>query len=296
MNNACLLYGRDTAGTQQWLISLWSDNVIYVGDGSHDLHLRGYTTYCDNSNEFRANNAIHAVGSNAMLSFDDRTGGFTWGWYGTRSVAILYSSADGDRVRIDRGGNISTGGIFTAWDVHCSSGLFVNGLLFTNNGGWWWTGSPIHTDSDIQCNSLYFGGCRIYNSGGYAYFDQTVHAAGVYSRGDIWNAGNINAGNQVNGAYIHSTGDARCDGSYTCGGWYYGGGNGGAQIRCWAGDWGAMSFAMSAGYFEVSADQGQSGFVLQPVTSWSDARLKLNIRDSEIDALAMIRAIPVRRL
>jgi hypothetical protein len=167
-------------------------------------------------------------------------------------------------------------------------------LQFWNNGGTWWTPNNIHADGYMQCGDFYVGGCRMYNNSGYMYFDQTLHAAGVYSRGDIWNAGNINAGNQVNGAYIHSTGDARCDGSYTCGGWYYGGGNGGAQIRCWAGDWGAMSYAMSGGYFEVSPDQGASGYVLQPVTSWSDARLKLNIRDSEIDALAVFKAVPIR--
>jgi hypothetical protein len=316
MNNACLLYGRDTAGTQQWLITMWGDNVIYVGDGSHDLHLRGYTTYCDNSNEFRCNNAIHAVGSNAMLYFDDRTDGVVWGWYAHNSVVHLYSNLDGDRVAIDRGGNISTGGIFTAWDVHANSGLFCNGLLFQNYTGWWWTGSPIHTDSEMACSAITAGGHRIYDSGGWEYHDAGIHANQLYSRNDSWCANNMTAGgsmqangtgwslyapnggiyspNEIHGGLVTSGGDIRLGGSVTCSGWYYGGGNGGAQIRCWAGDWGAMSYAMSGGYFEVSPDQGASGYVLQPVTAWSDARLKTGIRDSEVDALAVLGAIPIR--
>ena len=316
MDNGKLLYGKDTAANIQWLIGLWSDNVIYVGDGSHDLHLRGYTTYCDNSNEFRCNNAIHAVGSNAMLYFDDRTDGIVWGWYAHNSVVHLYSNLDGDRVAIDRGGNISTGGIFTAWDVHANSGLFCNGLLFQNYTGWWWTGSPIHTDSEMACSAITAGGHRIYDSGGWEYHDAGIHANQLYSRNDSWCANNMTAGgsmqangtgwslyapnggiyspNEIHGGLVTSGGDIRLGGSVTCSGWYYGGGNGGAQIRCWAGDWGAMSYAMSGGYFEVSPDQGASGYVLQPVTAWSDARLKTGIRDSEVDALAVLGAIPIR--
>ena len=174
MNNACILYGRDTVGTPQWLIGLWSDNTIYVGDNSRTLHLRGSVNVFDNQ-------------------------------------------------------------------IQCPT-ITVGGLLWQNyNSGWWWTGSPIHTDSDIQCNNL--------------------HTAA----------------------------------SITCNGWYYSGsGNGGAQIRCWAGDWGAMSYAMSGAYFEVSPDQGASGYYFANAGNWSDARLKLNIRDSEIDALAVLGRIPVR--
>jgi hypothetical protein len=55
-----------------------------------------------------------------------------------------------------------------------------------------------------------------------------------------------------------------------------------------------MSFAVGSGYFQVSPDQGASGLLITPAAGFSDARLKLNIRDSEIDALAVIGAIPVR--
>jgi hypothetical protein len=352
--NTGLLYGKDTGGTPRWIVSLWNDNNIYLGNNERLIYIRS-------SGRIYCNNEVYSTGGSAGMIFQDRNGGFDWQWYATGSVARLWSSADGDRVTIDRGGNISTGGIFTAWDVHCSSGLFVNGLLFTNNGGWWWTGSPIHTDSDmqcanittqgsffchgvqwwnnggwwwtpnpvhtdsaIQCNDFYVGGCRMYNNSGYMYFDQTLHAAGVYSRGDIWNAGNITAGNglvangggwsvyapnggiytpnECHGGYVSSSGDMRCNGNAWAGndmtayGVYRSGGNGGARIGNWAGSgWDWMAFAIiSGGYLGVSPDQGASGFNYTPNASWSDARLKLNIRDSEIDALAVIGAISVR--
>ena len=238
-------------------------------------------------------------------------------------------------------GNFTAGGIFTAWDVHANSGVFVNGLLFVNNGGWFWTGSPIHTDSDIQCanmyasGSIFVGGLQLYNNGGYVYSVQAINANGLYSRGDIWCGGSITSGNtlyvpnECNAGYLHGRGDGRVDNNFSVGGalnvgstvgfandlsvagnigvnsitangnvnisgWYYGRGNPGAQVACWAGDWGAISFAMTGGYFEVSPDKGASGFVLQPVNSWSDARLKIGIRDSEVDALAVLSAVPVR--
>lgn len=278
----------EVSGTRLWSQGCVSWGSWYLADESAgavrmDIDVNGRLTHYGEV----------AMPNNTYLWFKDTNGSVRYGLILANDNQ--YYLSDGNINVIVRAPNIYLQGYVQGnGNIYASGSLGSNGIWFGNSGGWWWTGSPIHTDSDIQCNSLYFGGCRIYNSGGYAYFDQTVHAAGVYSRGDIWNAGNINSGNQVNGAYIHSTGDARCDGSYTCGGWYYGGGNGGAQIRCWAGDWGAMSYAMSQGYFEVSPDQGVSGFVLQPVTSWSDARLKLNIRDSEINALAILCAIPVR--
>jgi hypothetical protein len=249
MNNASLLYGRDTAGNAQWLISLWSDNTIYVGDNSRPLYLRGSVNVFNNQ-------------------------------------------------------------------IQCPT-ITVGGLLWQNyNGGWWWTGSPIHTDSEMACSAITAGGHRIYDSGGWEYHDAGIHANQLYSRNDSWCANNMTAGgsmqangtgwslyapnggiyspNEIHGGLVTSGGDIRLGGSVTCSGWYYGGGNGGAQIRCWAGDWGAMSYAMSGGYFEVSPDQGASGYVLQPISAWSDARLKTGIRDSEVDALAVLGAIPIR--
>ena len=203
-------------------------------------------------------------------------------------------------------GNISIGGSFYGWDVHAGSGLFVNGLLVVNNGGWWWTGSPFHTDSDIQCASLYaggslfVGGLQAYNNGGWFFFANNLQANALYSRGDIWNAGNITSGNNMtcNGMLqcpnLNCNNDVASNGVFRCSTLAYGGPRG-ARIENWNGSgWDSMSFAIGGGYFQVSPDRGQSGIYLNWDNSWSDARLKTNIRDSEIDALGALCAVPVR--
>jgi hypothetical protein len=68
----------------------------------------------------------------------------------------------------------------------------------------------------------------------------------------------------------------------------------GARIECFGGDWNSMTFAINSGYFVVSPDSGASGFTFGPGSGFSDARLKDNIRDTEVDALALICATPVR--
>jgi hypothetical protein len=307
--------GRDSANNPQNMLLLYTgDNNIYIGDSSRLIYIRS-------SAHIECTNEVRTSGSTGGFMFQNRDSGnanFDWQWYSSGSVARLWSSVDGDRVTIDRGGNINTGGTFTAWDVHATSGLFCNGLLFQNYTGWWWTGSPIHTDSEMTCSALNFGGCRIYNSGGYAYFDQTTHAAGHYSRGDIWCAGSMTSGNhlqangggwcieapnggiycpnEVHGGYVTSGGNVYAGNDITANSVFRGTGNGGARIGNWQGSgWDWMAFAIiSGGYLGVSPDQGASGFNYTPNASWSDARLKLNIRASEIDALAVIGAIPVR--
>jgi hypothetical protein len=264
MNNTCLLYGRDTAGTQQWLIGCWNDNTIYVGDNSRTLHLRGSVNVFDNQ-------------------------------------------------------------------VQCPT-ITVGGLLWQNyNSGWWWTGSPIHTDSAVQAGLWITAGTDI-SAGGQLSCSGNLNVSGTsYLNGNQTRVHGTDANDSLTvtcsdysrfltikpqspqnnwcqmGYYcggagwgtLEIVGQLYCDGSMHCGdltatGWIYGGGNGGAQIRCWAGDWGAMSYAMSGGYFEISPDQGVSGFYFPNAGNWSDARLKLNIRDSEIDALAVLGRIPVR--
>ena len=206
------------------------------------------------------------------------------------------------------GGNISASGSLYVWDVHAGSGVFVNGLLVVNNGGWLWTGAPFHTDSTIQASgdvqvggSLYVGGLQAYNNGGWFFFANGLQANALYSRGDIWNAGNIISGNNlyVNGSIlqcnnINCNNDVASNGVFRCSTLAYGGPRG-ARVENWSGSgWDSMSFAIGGGYFQVSPDRGQSGIYLNWDNSWSDARLKTNIRDSEIDALGALCAVPVR--
>jgi hypothetical protein len=70
----------------------------------------------------------------------------------------------------------------------------------------------------------------------------------------------------------------------------------GARIENWAGSsWDFMSFAMiTGGYLGASPDNGSSGFNYAPNASFSDQRLKIDIRDTQVDALAAILATPVR--
>jgi hypothetical protein len=85
-------------------------------------------------------------------------------------------------------------------------GTFYNGY----GDGWlYFNGSlrvvNFNSQNDVNANgSLYFGGCRLYNNSGYAYFDQTTHANGSYSRGDTWCAGNMSAGNMTATNEVHA--------------------------------------------------------------------------------------------
>ena len=347
-------------------VQLWINNATgaytQIGGGmtvAGAVQINGAVT--TNTAITSANNGITSNGPNAILFFQDRGGGSSWGWYSTGGVARLYNGAD--RVTIDGAGNINCGSanfadLYSRGNLNCAGslgggGLYlylngwgngavngnggplvygdgnylilkpgsanlgvemrnyggariffadgggncscpgnlsstggsvgVNGIWCGNNGGWWWTGSPIHTDSTMECGRINIGGHGVYDSGGWEYHDAGIHAGELHSRDNIWCAGTISSG-----------GSMTCGHDLTAQGWYYGGGNGGAQIRCWAGDWGAMSYAMSGAYFEVSPDQGASGYYFANAGNWSDARLKLNIRDSEIDALAVLGRIPVR--
>jgi hypothetical protein len=69
----------------------------------------------------------------------------------------------------------------------------------------------------------------------------------------------------------------------------------GARIEAWGGDWGYMSFAKTPGNLLISPDNGVTGFVITTDGSFSDAKLKENIKDTQVDALAAIVATPIRQ-
>jgi hypothetical protein len=234
------------------------------------------------------------MNNNGHFYFVDNTGR-QWCIYGDGGIFRVYNNSTGDVLSVHQDGGLYCNGLSTnnggvsAGTGSISGGILqAGGLTFSNNGGWWWTGSPIHTDSTMECGRINIGGHGVYDSGGWEYHDAGIHAGELYSRDNIWCAGTISSG-----------GNMSCGHDFTAQGWYYGSGGGAgggaAQIKCWPCDWGAMSFALaSGGYLFTSGDQGISGFNYTPNAGWSDARLKLNIRDSEIDALAILCAIPVR--
>jgi hypothetical protein len=119
---------------------------------------------------------------------------------------------------------------------------------------------------------VFIGGLQIYNNGGWTYFVNGIHTDTLYSRN------NVQAANDIDCASVFRCTAVR-----------------GARLETFGGDWGWLTLQVAAGgYLYASPDNGSSGFNYTPNGSWSDARLKTNIRDSEVDALAAILSIPIR--
>jgi len=214
--------------------------------------------------------------------------GFNWdGGHITGSVDG--SGTPGQLANVaDLGGYLPLSGGTISGNLSVTSNFYIGGCQIYNNGGWVdspqgfrATGNGFYADSgDINAangnlraaGSLFVGGIQVYNNGGYLYSPSAMRTPGLVVDGQIIVSGNVNA-------------------SLFCG---PGGTTG--NIKCWPGSaWGNMAFAaISGGYLGVSADNGNSGFNYAPNGSWSDARLKTDIRDSKFDALAAILATPVR--
>jgi hypothetical protein len=136
--------------------------------------------------------------------------------------------------------------------------VFLNGMYWQNNGGWMYTPYAIRTDNYIRLN-----GIDVSNNSGYLY------APGLWSANDTVSPG----------VYRRSLSGSVYKG---------------ARLEMWYGsDWDNVAFAMGGGNFLFSPDIGVSGYYVTP-TPFSDGRLKADIRDTEIDALAAIIATPVR--
>jgi hypothetical protein len=180
---------------------------------------------------------------------------------------------------------IQTTGTVQTGALAVYGGTFYNG----QNDGWCYFNGSLRVWDFISLNSasisgsvfaggsVYVGGNRIQNYQGWTYFDQSIHVNELYSRNSISCASNIVAGNDVYAPGVHrrSTGGR------------------GARIEAWGTDWDNIAFTMSGGNFLFSPDLGGSGYYVTPAP-FSDARLKDDIRDTEIDALAAIVATPVR--
>jgi hypothetical protein len=121
---------------------------------------------------------------------------------------------------------------------------------------------------------------------GYFGGDVTIHGGGAAAL-NVDNGGITVAGLSSFGGGLAVTGTVSAN--------LLAGPSGGAgNIRCFGGDWGNMAFAISGGSFLISPDNGSSGYVFSNAGAFSDARLKTDIRDTDVDALAAICATPVR--
>ncbi len=127
------------------------------------------------------------------------------------------------------------------------------------------------------------GGLQLYNNAGYLYSATALRAPLLVSDGNTVTSGTLSCTNVTASIDVDAGGVFRRSGAA------------GARIECFGGsDWGFMTFAISSGSLVISPDNGSSGFIFGPGTGFSDARLKDNIHDTKVDALAAICATPVR--
>lgn len=205
-------------------------------------------------------------------------------------------------MNITAGGLTVTGGISSANDISghtitASGGMVVNaGGLDVVSGGATINGN-LNMPNDIFCHGLTASGGITVAAGGAniaggltvtggnltvsgpSTFTQPVTFQGrVFVTADFLTCVGLAASGDVNAVGVY-----RCNGAHA-----------GARIECFGGDWGFMTFAISSGSLVISPDNGSSGFIFGPGTGFSDARLKDNIHDTKVDALAAICATPVR--
>lgn len=209
---------------------------------------------------------------------------------------------------------VSVGDFYSSGNVNTAGHLILNGVHFWNNGGWLYSGSGFYSAnqirSDVGGTAIYaaggdviaagvvgFGGMYWQNNGGYAWCPWSVHSGGgiladggitsqgrLTCNGDFVLAQNYNAGNDIaaNGVFRRSSlafGGAR-----------------GARIEMWGGYSDYAIFALESGGPNGGQFDFQDGSTVWYIyaTGVSDVRLKKNIRDTNIDALAAILATPVR--
>lgn len=196
-------------------------------------------------------------GGNFSL-YDDTAG--TWRWY------------------CDTGGGMH----FQQRTYHDSISIY-GGVFYNGYGdGWLYFNGSLRVWDFISQNninaagSLYFGGNRLYNNSGYAYFDQTTHAAGHYSRGDQWCAGEMRCQASAKADIFRCISRA------------------GAKIECPGWDYGWISPFVSQGYLYMTPNYSDGPYYANAGYWGCDASLKQNIRDSEIDALGLITATTMR--
>jgi hypothetical protein len=167
--------------------------VLKMGGNNSGFAFRQYNATTlftiDGGGNAVAQGSVRSVGGNAILQFDDRTGGFTWGWYGSSSAARLWSSADGDRVTIDRSGTIYTTGEVRGDHSLATVGyIWINGVQWSNNGGWMYTPNPLLSNSDVAAQGVLraggTGGPYWQSLSGYMYCNHTLLCEGILPNSD----------------------------------------------------------------------------------------------------------------
>jgi hypothetical protein len=182
------------------------------------------------------NGTLVASGPSGIVQFVDRTGSPTWGWYATGNIARLWSSANGDRVTVDSGGNLTTvGNLIATGEVfaqaHASKAGFAGG--FTGNSfniEWRPPSAHLWIDtSDLGAIVLADGGGNVtvagtltVNGGGYAI---SAPAGDIRAGGSVFiggtqlynNGGLVYSPNGLRAAQMLSDGALTVSGTSTLG-------------------------------------------------------------------------------
>ena len=207
-----------------------------------------------------------------------------------------------------RTGNIGATGVINAGSISAAGAISAGNFITSTGAG---GGFQFHDQVTGKSWVLYANngqvnlnnGANIITvndaSGDVGFFHNVNVAVDVHVGGTLYTAGISDSGGAVFGGDLHC-GNVQCSNNISAGSEVYAGnmfrhsGGAGALVETWGGDWAGMSFAMSGGNLLVSADRGTSGFVLTPSSGFSDARLKTDIRNTKVDALAAICATPIR--
>jgi hypothetical protein len=263
------------------------------------------------------NNNLYCSGSGVTYN-NIGNHGFNFRWDGAtifarvdNAVEIPIANANNLGAYLPLSGGTITGALNVNDHINAFNGLSVNNTVNVNSGGLNVQGglSVINGGGNIHggltCDgAVVNGGCNItgpvnFYAGGTAL---NVPNGDISAAGAIYSNRFMQA-SQSGTAFYAPNGNLVCQNiqaaNDSCAGGVFrryilGTGPRGARVECYGGDWDAMTFVMNQGYLQISPDSGASGYSLLPVSGFSDARLKENIRDAEIDALAALCDLTLR--
>lgn len=234
--------------------------------------------YVDRSGNFSANGSISASGNvNVSGNLNLSTGTF-------------YNPGDGWNY---------FNGSFRCWDfqssnnVNASGALIAGGLEWSNNGGWWYTGSGVWcaniNTGGINCNGQSINGVGDINGAGSVNFSGNVSAgAAVFFGGMYW----VNNGSAACPWSVWSGGDITANSNVIANGTLIS--NNTAQVVSTGVQYlnigsNGFNFRWDGSYIYGRVDNA----VEYALAAASDARLKEDIAPSEFDCLAAVLKFPL---
>ena len=240
----------------------------------------------------------HTIGPPGIVYPGTEGHSIAFGWNGANLIAhVDGTGAPGALASVGQ-----LGGYMPLSGGAISGSLTIGGGLVVGGGG----ATAINVPSGgVNAVSVTISGIQLSNDGGGAlYTPNKIRGAGLQSDGALSVGGGATIGGAltVNGTpltcqNIDAQNDVAARGVFRLSPV---GGSKGARIElCGGSSWDYVQFSVVGGgpggaELYISPDANGSGFIIFADAGFSDARLKENIRDSEVDALAAILATPVR--